>query len=140
MLSPSPSSTGCSPARSKSVSVICSATDFSPNALHLVAVGASDGESGVSWMEDVEEKGGGGISRQLRTVVVSVPAGGGEGWAGWVAISLHRKGEKFGGLSCCVLSLSGGSEGIQLCAFCSRVCFVNCCRQRKVSGLADGGG
>lgn len=64
MLSPSPSSTsggGCSPARSKSVSVICSATDFSPNALHLVAVGASDGESGVSWMEDVEEKGGGGV-------------------------------------------------------------------------------
>lgn len=68
------------------------------------------------WKTSRKKEGAACSSRQLRTVVVSIPAGG-EGWAGWVVISLHRKGEgkKFGGLSCCVLSFCGGSEGISSC-------------------------
>lgn len=93
------------------------------------------------WKTSRKKEGAACSSRQLRTVVVSVPAGG-EGWAGWVVISLHRKGEgkKFGGLLLCSLFLWWQRGYLQLCAFCSRVCFVNCCRQRKVSGLADDGG
>lgn len=112
MLSPSPSFStggGGSLPGSKSVRVLSAA----PRTVAKCFVsrrgggaGASDGESGVSWMEDVEEKGG-GVFLSPATDRCGVSSCRRRGVAGWVPISLHRegKGKKFGGLSCCVLSL-----------------------------------
>lgn len=80
MLSPSPLLHGQgqqSSWKQECESLVCSATDF--NQMLCVSSrggGASDGESGFSWMEDGEEKGGAHASCQLRTVVVLVPADG----------------------------------------------------------------
>lgn len=110
MLSPSPSSSMWQQSSWKQERHgLCNQNAFPP--LRGGGTGASDGESGVSWMEDVEEKEGVCSSRQLRTVVVLVPADGGVNGMGANRSALGWGRES----SRCVLSLSGGSEGIFSC-------------------------
>lgn len=145
MLSPSPLLHGRgqqSSWKQECESLVCSATDFN----QMLCVSSRGGERRMvragfpGWKTARKKEGRMPLASYGQWWCWFLPTARGSGMGANQFVS-EGKGKVWRALLLRSLSLSLSlwqQRGrLQLCAFCSRVCFMNCCRQRKVfSGLA----